>query len=82
MSALHWSPLFHELLVVAYSPLHTESMGSISSIVIWYIYSNHFIKSAVIFAARCTAIPDAPEFVLTCPFVVTVVALSQFHKVN
>ena len=83
VSALHWSPLFHELLVVAYAPLHTESTGSISSsIVIWYIYSNHFPKPAVIRDVRCTAIPDAPEFVLTCPFIVTAVALSQFHKVN
>jgi hypothetical protein len=82
VSALHWSPLFHELLVVAYAPLHSESTGSISSIVIWYIYSNHFPKAVVIRDVRCTAIPDAPEFVLTCPFIVTAVALSQFHKVN
>jgi hypothetical protein len=31
---------------------------------------------------RCATIPDAPEFVLTCPFVTTAVALSPFHKVN
>ena len=47
VSALHWSPLHHEILVVAYANSRSDNLEGSSSIVIWYrttmLPTSHFL---------------------------------------